>query len=252
MRKTALALTFWIVFTAICPAAFAEEILVAAAASLTDALKEIGEAYRLKSGNRVVFSFAGSSTLARQIAEGAPADLFFSADREKMESLEKKQLIEPRSRKDLLSNTLVMVVPLGARARLKSPRDLLSPEIRRIALADPAAVPAGIYARQYLMAEGIWASVKGKVIPVLDVRAALASVEAGEVDAGFVYKTDAAISKKVRIAYEVPGEKGPKIVYPVAIVRSSRKKETARDFLRFLSSETAQRIFMKYGFIVLQ
>ncbi len=229
-----------------------EEIVVSAAVSLTDALQEVAEAYHLKSQTHIVFNFGSSSELARQIDEGAPVDIFFSADVEKMDSLEKKGLIESGSLKKMLSNRLVIVALRDSGLAIRSPRDLLRPEIKRIALAEPSSVPAGIYARKYLLGEALWEELKHKVIPVLDVRAALASVESGNVDVGIVYRTDAAVSKTVRIAYEIPRERGPKIVYPVAVMKHSRKKQAARDFSSFVSSKKAKEIFQRYGFVVLE
>lgn len=243
---------FWLAIALLIPpSARADGLLVAAAASLTDALREIGTVYEQQHRNRVAFNFAASSTLARQIEEGAPVDVFFSADLEKMDRLERRGLIEKGSRRELLSNQLVVVLPRDSGLAVRSAKDLLGSEIRRIAVAEPASVPVGIYARQYLQAEGIWERVKGKVIPVLDARAALAAVESGNVEAGLVYRTDAAVSRGVRVAYEVPLEKGPKIIYPVAIIRDSSRKEAARDWLRFVRADRARRIFTRYGFIAL-
>lgn len=232
--------------------ACAEEIIVSAAASLTDALTEIGKAYESNSRHRIGFNFGASSELARQIEEGAPVDLFFSADLEKMENLEKKGRIEKESRENLLSNQLVIVAPVDSILTIRSAIDLLRADVKRIALAEPSLVPVGIYVKEYLRGKGLWEKIKNKVVPVMDVRAALASVELGNVDVGFVYKTDAAISKKVKIVYEVPREEGPKIIYPVALVKESSKKEAAGDFLKFILSDTGKRIFRKYGFIVLE
>ncbi len=229
----------------------AEEIIVSAAVSLTDALKEIGKAYESKSKNRVRFNFGASPELARQIDEGAPVDLFFSADLEKMDILVKKGRIDPATRRNLLSNQLVLVVPSDSKLTVRSPKDLLRPEIKRIALAQPETVPVGIYSRRYLESEGLWERAASKIVPVLDVRATLAAVESGNVDAGFVYKTDAAISKKVKVVYEVAMDKGPKILYPVAVIRESKRKETARDFLQFVYGKSGKSTFEKYGFVVL-
>lgn len=236
----------------VCSPAHADEIIVAAASSLTDALTEIGKAYESKSGEKVVFSFGASSNLARQIDEGAPVDLFVSADLAKMEGLEQRGRIEDGSRKKLLSNTLVMVVPKDFPLTIVSPADLLRHEVKRIALAEPSSVPVGIYARLYLEEEGIWSRIRNKVIPVRDARATLASVESGNVDVGFVYRTDSAISRKVRVVHEVPRERGPEINYPVAVVKESRKKRAAGSFLSFLLSDTAKAIFRKHGFIVFE
>jgi len=229
----------------------ADEVLVSAAASLTDVLKDIGKAYQLKSKNKLALTLGPSNFLARQIDEGAPADIFFSADLAQMDLLEKNGRLEPGTRKNLLSNQLVMIVPANSKLSVASPKDLLKPEVKKIALADPAAVPVGVYTSKYLAAEGLWDKVKPKIVPVLDVRATLASVESGNVEAGFVYKTDAAISQRVKTVFEVPIEKGPKITYPLAIVRDSTKKEAARDFMNYVLGPAGKSAFKKYGFVVL-
>lgn len=231
--------------------AFADQILVSAAASLTDVLQEITTAYQARSKHTVKFNFGPSSGLARQIDEGAPADLFFSADLPQMDALDKKDRLEPGTRKDLLSNQLVMIVPADSKLGLSAPRDLLKGAVKRIALAEPSSVPVGMYTSKYLSDEGLWAQVKQKIVPVQDVRATLASVESSNVEAGFVYKTDAALSRKVKIVYEVPVSRGPKITYPVAIVKDSKRKDAARDFLGFLQTTTSKALFKKYGFGVL-
>jgi molybdate transport system substrate-binding protein len=231
--------------------AWADEILVSAAASLTDVLKEIGAGYQSKSKNMVKFNFGPSNGLARQIEEGAPADLFFSADLPQMDTLDKNGRLEPGTRKNLLSNQLVIIVPADSKLAISSPKDLLKAEVKKIALAEPSSVPVGVYSSKYLSDEGLWDQVKAKIVPVQDVRATLASVESGNVEAGFVYKTDAAVSKKVKIVYEVPIDKGPKIIYPVAIVKESKRKETARDFMNYVQSPTGKEAFKKYGFVVL-
>jgi molybdate transport system substrate-binding protein len=230
--------------------ALADEILVSAAASLTDVLKEISNGYQSKSKNTVKFNFGPSSGLARQIEEGAPADMFFSADLAQMDDLDKNGRLEPGTRKNLLSNQLVIIVPSDSKLAIASPKDLLKSEVKRIALAEPP-VPVGAYSSKYLEAEGLWDKIKPKVVPVQDVRATLASVESGNVEAGFVYKTDAAVSKKVKIVYEVPIDKGPKIVYPVAIVKESKRKGTARDFFNYVQTPASKELFKKYGFVVL-
>ena len=232
------------------PIVAADEILVSAAASLTDVLRDIGKAYQSKGKRKILLTLGASNFLARQIDEGAPADMFFSADLAQMELLERHGRLEPGTRKNLLSNQLVIVVPADSRLAIASPRDLLKPEIKKIALADPAAVPVGVYTSKYLADEGLWDKVKPKVVPVLDVRATLAAVESGNVEAGIVYKTDAAISQKVKTAFEVPIDKGPKITYPVAIVKDSKKKEAARDFLNYALSAPGKAAFRKYGFVV--
>ncbi len=252
MKKLWSIGVFFVFLLSVNPSLRAEEIVVSAAASLTDALREAGRAFQSKSHVKVTFNFGASSELARQIDEGAPADIFFSADLEKMESLDKKGRIERGSQKNLLSNQLVMVVSRDSKLTIRSPTDLLRADVKRIALAEPSSVPVGIYAKKYLAGEGLWEKIQHKVVPVLDVRAALASVESGNIEAGIIYRTDATISKKVKVVYEVPREKGPKIIYPVALTKESKKKEAARDFLRFLLSNNGKGIFEKYGFTVLE
>lgn len=232
--------------------ACADDILVSAAASLTDALKEIGRAYQAKSKNRVMFAFASSSTLARQIEAGAPADVFFSADLQTMDTLETNGRLEPGTRKQLLSNQLVIIVPADLPTVVNSPTDLLDSRVRKIALAEPSSVPAGVYSRRYLESLELWDKIKPKIVPVLDVRATLASVESGNVEAGFVYKTDAANSKKVKTVFEVPLGKGPKIIYPVAILKESKRKAAAKEFLNVMVSPSGMDVFKRYGFVVLQ
>ncbi len=230
----------------------AAEISVFAATSLTDALKEAGTAYEKQGHDHVAFNFGASSMLERQIEEGAPADLFFSADEAKMNQLDTKNLIIKETRKSWLSNSLVIVTAADSDLKINSPADLKDPKIRRVALADPKAVPAGVYAKEYLEKEKLWDAVEPKVVASDNVRAALAAVESGNVEAGMVFKTDAAISKKVKVAYEIPSKGGPKISYPVAVVKDSKQVESAKQFEDYLSSDDAAKIFEKYGFIVLR
>jgi molybdate transport system substrate-binding protein len=247
------ALCVWLgVLLATCAIATlqAATINVFAAASLTDALKEIAVGYEKQSGNKVAFNFGASSLLARQIEEGAPADIFFSADEAKMDGLEAKGLILKGTRKSRLSNSLVIVVATENGAAIDSPRDLATDKVKRLALAEPRTVPAGIYAKEYLQKQKLWAAVEKKVVPTENVRAASAAVEAGNAEAGIVYKTDSAISKKVRVAYEVPAADSPSISYPMAIVKESKQIEAAKQFLKHLDSDEAARIFKKFGFIV--
>ena len=230
----------------------AAELTVFAAANLTDALKEIGAVYEKQSGDRIIFNFSASSTLARQIEEGAPADIFFSADEAKMDGLEKKGLILKDTRKSRLSNSLVIVVPAEGGAAIENARDLATDKVKRLALAEPKTVPAGIYAKEFLQKQKLWPAVEAKVIPCENVRAALAAVESGNVEAGIVYKTDAAISKKVKVAYEVPRSEGPEIRYPMAVVRDSSHVAAARKLLDCLNSQDSARVFRARGFVVLE
>lgn len=226
----------------------AEEVMVFAAASLTDALEEVGTAWQRRSGHTVAFNLGASSDLARQIRAGAPADVFFSADRAQMDAVEREGLVRPADRREPLSNALVVVVPAGSPPRLGAPADLLG--LRRVALADPQAVPAGVYARQWLESIGLWSPLRERVVPTLDVRAALAAVESEAVDAAIVYRTDAALSRRARVALEVPPEQGPRIAYVVAPLAATTKAAAA-EFVRFLSSPAACAVFERHGFVVL-
>ncbi|HWA08737.1 MAG TPA: molybdate ABC transporter substrate-binding protein [Opitutaceae bacterium] len=230
-------------------AARAADLNVFAAASLSDALKEIARAYEPASGDTLHVNLAASSTLALQIRQGAPADVFFSADEAKMDDLAKAGLIAAGTRVSLLSNTLVIVVNADGGAAIASPADLAKPAIGHLALAEPQTVPAGIYAKEWLQGAGLWKKVIDKVVPTENVRACLAAVESGNADAGIVYKTDALISKKVKVAYEVSVADGPKISYPLAVVQGAKNGAAARKFTAYLASPPARAVFEQYGFL---
>ena len=228
----------------------AAELVVCAAASLTDSLKEIGADYQKETGQAVDFNFEASSMLARQIEEGAPADIFFSADETQMDRLAEKSLIDPATCHDRLGNTLVVVVPADSMVQIHSASDLAQNDIKQIALADPKAVPAGVYAKAWLQKLKLWDTIGAKVVATENVRAALAAVASGNVDAGVVYKTDAAISKRVKTAYEVPRADGPDIRYPVAMVKGTQQPDAAKAFLKYLDSDEAAGVFKKFGFAI--
>jgi molybdate transport system substrate-binding protein len=224
------------------------ELLVSAAASLSDALPEVARAWEASGGERVAFNFAASSTLASQIEAGAPVDLVFTADEETMDRLERAKLLAPSTRRPLLANRLAIVVPEGRPYRLSSAPDLARSEVKRLALADPAAVPAGRYARRWLESRGLWSALERRVVPTLNVRAALATVAAGEADAGIVYATDVRALAGVELAFEVAAEEGPRIVYPAAVVGSSKRGAEARRLLDFLAGDVARATFGRFGF----
>lgn len=232
------------------PALSAAEITVFAAASLTDSLKEIAARYEKQSGDEIVFNLGASSTLARQIEAGAPADIFFSADEAKMDGLAKKGLIDVTTRKSRLGNSLVVVVAVDSTLKIDSAAALTNATVKKIALAEPKSVPAGIYAKAWLEKLQLWPAIEPKVVPLENVRAALAAVESGNVEAGVVYKTDAGISKKVKVAYEVPSQDAPVISYPVALVKDSKQPAAAKKFLNYLDSQTAGDIFKQFGFLL--
>ncbi|HEY7699609.1 MAG TPA: molybdate ABC transporter substrate-binding protein [Vicinamibacteria bacterium] len=224
-------------------------VRVFAAASLADSLAEVLEHFEASHpGIRVVPQFGASNDLARQILAGAPAHLFLSADERQMDRAAADGWIEDGWRRDLLSNQLVIVEGRAAPSRIRGPQDL--ERVDRIALGDPEAVPAGVYARQYLEKLGLWERLRSRVVPTLDVRAALAAVASGNVDAGFVYRTDASLEGRVRVAFEVPREEGPPIAYPLALARGG--SDEARALYRFLGSAEASAVFERHGFIVLE
>jgi molybdate transport system substrate-binding protein len=224
-------------------------ILVFAAASTADALTELGAAFTERTGIPVHFAFGASSDLARQLAAGAPGDVFLSADRSRMDELERIGLVRAGSRRNLLANELAVVVAADVPLAIEAPDDLLA--VQRLALADPAAVPAGIYARTWLSTNGLWAALAPRVIPTQDVRAALAAVESGAAEAAIVYRTDAARASRTRLAFTVPRALGPPIIYPAAALTGSRHPAAAAEFVHFLASEEARTVFARLGFIPL-
>jgi molybdate transport system substrate-binding protein len=228
----------------------AAQVTVFAAASLTESLKEIAAGYERQSGDKIAFNFAASGTLARQIEEGAPADIFFSADEAKADVLEKQGLFVRETRQSLLGNSLVIVTVPDSVA-VHSPSDLTNAAVKHVALGDPKIVPAGTYAKIYFENSGLWPGIGPKVVPCENVRAVLAAVESGNVDAGVVYKTDAAISKKVKVVFEVPVADGPKITYPMALMANAPNPAAAKKFLGYLACKEAEAVFIHHGFIVL-
>lgn len=247
---TALARLFASLVLCVLPArAIAvEEVLLFAAASLTDALSELGKQFEATSRDMVTYNFGASSDLARQIKAGAPADVVFSADAARMDELVAAGLVEPTARRDVLSNVLAVVVPKGSTLKLASADDLRT--VKRLALANPESVPAGVYARQWLQSKGLWDAVRDRVVPTQDVRGALAAVANEHADAGIVYRTDAAISPKVRVAFDVPRAEGPPIVYVLAPIAASKKAGTAA-FVAHLTSPAANEVYRRFGFLVL-
>ncbi|WP_319523537.1 molybdate ABC transporter substrate-binding protein [Breoghania sp.] len=233
--------------------AAADTVMVFAAASTTNAVTEIGEIFIKQNPERFVPSFASSSTLAKQIENGAPADVYISANKKWMDYLEQKQMIEPGTRFDLLSNRIVLIVPADSSVGevVIGPGVDLLPLIGdgRLSMGDPDHVPAGIYGKKAFESLGVWKTIESHVARSKDVRAALALVERGEAPLGQVYATDAAISDKVRVAGVFPESSHPPIVYPVAIVAGKRSPAADR-FVKLLQSPEAKAVFEKYGFSV--
>ncbi len=220
--------------------------LVFAAASLNDALTEIGRSHEAETGVEIAFSFGGSQALAQQIASGAPADLFVTAGEFPIEFLTEKNLVESDP-VHLLSNRLVVVVRSGG-MEISSVDQLGTDAFERVAVADPDLAPAGRYARQALTNLGIWDNIKSRLIIGSDVRATLVYVETGNADAALVYATDASVAGNVIVLDIVPIDSYPSVVYPAALVRDSTEKNKARAFLEYLTDESATAIFIKHGF----
>ena len=236
-----------LVFCALLTGGAQKPLLVSAAISRTDALREVATAYAAAGGGTVEFNFAGSNVLARQIANGAPADLFISADETQMTYALQRGAIDAPSYVVLLTNRLAVVTPLGRERPPTNSRGLLDSGIRRIAIGDPAAVPAGVYAKRYLEAAGLWKVLQPKLLPLANVRAALAAAASGGADAAVVYESDVTRSSRVRLAFIIDDEHAPLIVYPGAVTKASKHPE-ARRFLAYLGRAEARRIFERYKF----
>ena len=232
--------------------AHAADATVFAAASLSDALTQIGKNYEAKTGQHVVFSFAASSALARQIEASKGADMFVSADTDWMDELDNKGLIAKDTRKNLLGNGLVLISPADLNVTLKiAPQFALAKALGngRLAIAEPNSVPAGKYAKAALTALGVWNAVADHTAPAENVRAALAYVARGEAQFGIVYRTDALAEKKVRIVDTFPESSHAPIVYPAALTKDANAN--ARAFLDYMEGADARTVFEKDGFTVL-
>ncbi len=226
----------------------AQEITVSAAASLQNAMRDIGVAYQAaQPGRKVHFNFAGSGPLLAQIAQGAPVDVFASADVETMDKAQAQRLITPATRVNFAANELVLISPLSRPASLRSLTDLKKPDVTRIAVGTPATVPAGRYTQAALEPQGLWAGLSPKFVFAENVRQALNYVSRAEADAGFVYRTDALADQgKVRIELAVPTPKP--MLYPVAVVSASPNVSAALDFIRFVTSAPGQAVLAEHGF----
>lgn len=230
------------------PPVSAADLAVFAAASLSDAFKELAPIYARSSGDRLRVNVGSSGALARQIREGAPADIIVSADELRIDQLDQDGFLLAGTRHTLLSNSLVLVVASDHPA-VTTMADLAKPAVRRVVFGDPATVPVGTYSREYLGKLGLWEPLQSKAVFVDNVRAVLAAVESGNADAGIVYKTDARISKKVKIAVEVPPAEGPSITYPAAVIKDTKNPDAAKKLVLWLAGPAAQSVFAKHGFL---
>jgi molybdate transport system substrate-binding protein len=230
------------------PAAAGQELIVAAAASLTNALKEVaGQFEKTRPGARVVYNFAASGVLLQQMVQGAPVDVFAAADEATMNQAEAKKLIMPGTPRNFVSNRLVLIVPMDSQLTLRGLKDLTGPEVKRVAVGNPATVPAGRYAREALEQANLWNQLAPKFILAESVRQALDYVSRGEVDAGLVYATDAAIATgKVKVIQTMTGPSP--ILYPVAVAAATGQKALAQSLVDFILSPAAREIFLRSGF----
>lgn len=233
------------------PAASAPvELNVSAATSMKDVLTEIQQNYQqVKPNVKINFNFGASGSLQKQIEQGAPADIFISAAAKQMDELAGKNLIDLQSRQNLVENQLVMVVPKGSPLALQKFADVNNDTVKKFAMGEPEVVPAGQYAQQVLRKLNLWENVKSKAVFAKDVRTVLTYVETGNVDAGFVYRTDAVISNKVQIAAAAPADSHKPIVYPAAILAGAQQTSAAQDFMAYLQNPEVKAIFEKYGFV---
>lgn len=237
-----------LVLSAVASAAWAGDVTVSAAASLTNAFKDIAHSYEAQHpGTKVLLNFAASGALLQQMAKGAPVDVFASADQETMDKAQKEGLVYGADRTNFVRNKLVLIVPMDAKTVPASLSDLTQTAYARVAIANPASVPVGRYSQTALEAAKLWPALQAKAVNTQNVRQSLDYVARGEVDAGFVYATDAAIMKdQVKVAFEVPLERA--ILYPIAKTVASSHAAEATAFINYLATPAAQGILSQYGF----
>jgi molybdate transport system substrate-binding protein len=250
MTKIKLLFVLWlgaVVFWGV-PAYGDQELIVSAAASLTNSLKEVaGQFEKTHPGTKVVCNFAASGVLLQQMAKGAPVDVFAAADQKTMNQAQEKKLIVLDTRKNFVSNRLVLIVPMDSKLTISGLKDITGPQVQRVAVGNPTTVPAGRYTKEALEKAGLWDKLSSKFILAESVRQVLDYVSRGEVDTGFVYSTDEAIAKgKVKVMQTVT-EHAP-ILYPIAVTESTGRKALAQSFVDFVVSPAAREIFGKFGF----
>ena len=227
------------------------ELQVSAAASLTDAMKELGAIYEKDHANvKLVYNFGSSGALQQAIENGGAADVFVSAAQKQMNALDEKKLLADGTRVDLLINDVVLITAKDSKLSLPDFKAVLSPDVKHIALGEPKGVPVGQYSEEVFTKLGILDQVKERAVYGSDVRQVLAWVETGDADCGVVYATDAAISDKVKVAAVAPADTHKPIVYPAAVLKDSKNEMAAKEFLAFLQTDKAAKVFEKYGFTV--
>ena len=225
------------------------ELHISAAVSLKDALTEIQKNYQTKHPHiKLLYNLGASGSLQKQIEQGAPTDIFISAAPKQMNELQEKKLINAATRKNFVENKLVVVLPRESKLNITKFEDLASSDVKKLALGETATVPAGQYARQVLEKLNLWDKVQDKVVFAKDVRTVLAYTETGNVEAGIVYRTDAASSGKVKVAATAPEGSHQPIVYPIAILTGTKQAQAAEDFVSYLFSAESRAILEKQGF----
>ena len=225
------------------------DLTVSAAISLKDVLDAVRKLYISENpAVSLAMNYGASGTLQLQIEQGAPVDVFVSAAPKQMDALAAKGLLLNGTRRDLLRNDVVLIVPKDSTSNISYFKDLARPDVKQIALGEPATVPAGLYAKQVLTSLGIYDAVNAKAVLAKDVRQVLTYVETGNVDAGIVYSTDALSSSKVKVVATAPANSHDPVIYPAAVIKDSKNPAAARAFLDFLSGAQAAAIFTKYGF----
>lgn len=225
------------------------ELNISAAVSMKDALAEIQKNYQAKNPNiKLVFNFGASGSLQKQIEQGAPADIFISAAPKQMNELQEKKLINADTRRNLVENKLVIVVPKDSKLNLTKYEDLTEDAVSKIALGETAVVPAGQYAKEVLQKMALWDKVQDKIVFAKDVRTVLTYAETGNVEAGIVYKTDAVSSDKIKVVATAPEGTHQPIVYPVAVVTATKQIKAAQDFINYLFNSESKAILKKNGF----
>ena len=230
-----------------------KELHVAAAASLTDVMNELGAAYEKDHPDvKIVCNYGSSGALQQSIENGGGADLFFSAAQKQMDALDKAGLLADGTRKDLLKNEVVLIVPSKDGQALTSFQDLTDPSVKKVALGEPKGVPVGQYSEEILKKLNLFDAVKAKSVYGSDVRQVLTWVETGEADAGLVYATDAAATDGVKVVAKAPDGSHKPVIYPAAVLKDSKQLDLAKDFLAFVSSADNQQVFEKYGFEVIR
>ncbi|MFY2946843.1 molybdate ABC transporter substrate-binding protein [Achromobacter xylosoxidans] len=228
--------------------AHAGDLVVSAAASLTNAFKDVAQAYEKEhAGTKVILNFGASDVLLQQIIKGAPADVFASADQKAMDKAVEEKAVKPDTRIDFAANQVVLIVPTDSKANITALKDLTRDDIKRIAYGNPASVPVGRYTQGALQAAGLWDAVQAKSVLAQNVRQSLDYVSRGEVDAGFVFATDAAVMPdKVKVAVRVPSQ--TPVTYPIAVTARDDAAKEAQSFVAYVMSPAGQEILSRYGF----